>query len=331
MYIFVQTAFLSNSSYKSSISNIIFATLGFLPVLVIDDIKWNLALKTILNVILVFSISYIISYTISLITLFSVDITYYEFIIPEIDPYLKFSIDYPFSIFYRAGTSILELIVPRAIGMYREPGLFQIVVILAYFSVDFVDAKRKVLKKVVLVITLLFTTSTAGFASFLACLLYYYVFAQKYNLKNIIVGAGILTFISIVFIIYLSLDVKFGLGSKLSSNSGQVRLEATTTSLKLLSENLLFGIGAYSKVYDAESIGINFLGAIARLGIVGTLIVLIPHLYVMTALTINKSKYLVITLGLFLTLLLSQPLYDKALTFFLLVMANYTLTFKKSD
>lgn len=327
-YLFVQTIFLSSYSVNIAISNILFISLGIIPVIFFNKRNWVLTLKVILNITLLFSLSYIITYAIYAITLFSIDLSYIEFKIPEIHQYLSFSIDYPFSVFYRSGTNIFEMIVPRAIGIYREPGIFQVIVIISFFIVDLLKVKYKFIKKSLLIMTLLFTASTAGYIIFIISCIYYFIVTRKHKKNKIIKYFVLLTISTCIVYILISLDIKFGIKSKLSSTSGQVRLDASLNSFSLLSKHPIFGIGAYTSFLETDQLGINFIGTMARLGLLGSLLVLIPYIYIGLKLLMKKSKYLVLVIAPFMTLLFSQPLYDKAFSFLFLAIANYALYFK---
>lgn len=295
-----------------------------------DPNKLVVAKKIILIYSLAFSLSYLISYT-SILLGSPLGTTELYLPMGE-DKFYRLSIMYPFSTFYQwhLPSHLVFGYFPRATGFVREPGIFQILIIFSYF-ITLEIVKKKIIRNIlllVLLITLFLTFSTAGYLGLLITLFMYTLFNTKYNNKIIIVFIVIL--IGISFALFYLTENQFGLQEKLDSGSGLTRIFAIQQSLYFLKNYPIWGIGMYSSQAELFTLGVNFLGVLAQIGLVGFAITLFPFIYIIMINIKNKINIVYLT-PILLTFLFAQPLHDKPLTYLLLGMLILQNKMKKNE
>ena len=251
-------------------------------VLCINPNNWETTLKAVIYPILLFSISYLITFLLFFAGMDLSNLQYYSFdIVKSIGEY-HVVIYFPFSMGLEYDFPGLNLKIVRTIGYFREPGIFSPVVAFSFFGLDYLKFKYKVVFKLLLLFSLIMTFSTAGFVSFILAFIYYYFIseANKFNkIKTNNFYKILILIISIPFI-YLAVfgDYRFGLISKLSQNSGQERLSSISESIEILQKSPLLGVG-----YPSTKVsGVTFLSTLGQIGIIGgalfLLIFIIPFL-----------------------------------------------------
>jgi len=292
-----------------------------------DPNKLVVAKKIILIYTLVFSVSYFISYTSILLgsSLGTTDI----YLPMGKDKFYRLTIMYPFSTFYQWNlpSHLIFGYFPRATGFVREPGIFQVVIIFSYF-ITLEIVKKKITRNIlllVLLITLLLTFSTAGYLGILATMFIYYLFNIKYKRKLVIIFVVISIGISFAF--FYQTENIFGLQEKLDSGSGLTRIFAIEQSIYFLKKYPIWGIGMYSSKAELLTIGVNFLGVLAQIGLIGLVITLFPFVYIIKINFKNKINIVYLT-PILLTFLFAQPLHDKPLTYLVLGMLIVKNKFK---
>lgn len=313
-YVVLQIVIVGHSSIVGTIATLLYIFIGFLSILIINNETVTKFSKFLIGMCVLLGISYLITYVIFLLT----GNLYSEYLInlpTQTDYVNKLEVLFPFSPVYDGTAELAGLKMPRAIGMMREPGLYQMILIIAYWLQDYYKFRYNYFIKFILVFSLFVTFSTAGYVLFLGTFMWNMFKNIEHNrIYYLLVGIPIL---SSLFYLLIFSESQFGLLEKFESNSGASRIGATLTSLELISKNPLFGIGFHiepSKI----NIGINFLGTIAQLGLLGSIIFLLPIVYTWKKIKDGPIQVVNIFIVVVLTLLFAQPIYDKPLTFFLL-------------
>ncbi|CAN5194623.1 hypothetical protein BH23BAC3_BH23BAC3_14230 [soil metagenome] len=316
MYVFFQILFVGFSSFSGAIATLAYIFIGVLIILIIDRDKARNFSKVLIGICVLFGISYLITYINFLV--FGNSYTVYIINLPTHTDYVyELEILFPFSPVYNGTANIAGLKMPRAIGMMREPGLYQMVLIIAYWLQDLYKFRYNIFIKFILIFSLIITFSTAGYALLLGTIMWkMFKNLGQNRLKYLIGGIPV---VLILFYVLIFSESQFGIIEKFDSQSGASRLGATIVSLELIKENPLFGIGFHLNPNNVE-IGINYLGTIAQLGIIGSLIFLMPIFYTWLKIKDGPIQVVNIFIVLVLTMLLAQPIYDKPLTFLFLSM-----------
>ncbi len=329
-YLLIQSVFLLREVKIDVIKAIVYIISATIFVIYINrETIWRSFLKAIVYPTIFFSISYFITLIVFLIFKSFDKLVIFHFFVPQnlgkYDMYILF----PFSICSQNGTShLFGYEFTRAVGFFREPGIYQILIVTSFFGLEFLNLKYKNIFKFLLIVQLYLTFSTSGIVSFFVCSFYYYIFCNNNKKKSIngsLIKVSIFTILSIASYWFVFNENKFGLLSKIMSNSGQDRLIQSINAKNAFFENPFFGIG-----YMNEGIiGINFISTISQVGIIGflmlLLVILIPNID-----SIKKKKPIsVLIIPVTLTMLFTQPLFDKALFYCILslivsVPNNYT-------
>ena len=236
----------------------------------------------------------------------------------------------------------------RNIGIFHEPGLYQIVLNSALYLMLFKRDKLNITNKqynvflVVLVITLLSTMSTTGIIGMMALFCVYFVFyKEKTNRK--IKGLLLATIICAIIVSYFSggsgyLD-KY-VFSKIFSDGGQIDFSNSTGSSRILSlisdlsifRQHIFGIGYVNynnafknnlldKTISDTSSCVGLTQVLAILGIVVFAVIIFYYIYLMSKnlTTAQKIGFIVI----FINTSLAQPyIWFPAIVVLLLMREN---------
>lgn len=289
--------------------------------LILNRANWGIALKTLVYPTLALSVCYTVSLALILIFRLPFDsLELYRFTVSQgVDEGYSLSILFPFSPVGGLGkTTFYGTELVRAVGYMREPGIYQILIVVSYFSLGFLEVKKKYLWRLLLATNLLLTFSTAGIASFLASKLYT-SFArstnegQNANYKRILIRSISVLALASVGLWFVTTEQKVGIGRKLRTTSGRTRVEQVSVAISLFKENPILGAGYKS----TEVIGGNLLSVVAQFGTAGTLLlfalVLLPNMKRM----LGRSQEIVILIPPLMTMALSQPLFDKSLFYVL--------------
>ncbi len=314
-YVILQIPILNLTSYKVGFGASVYLLFGYITVLICnkDDIKIFVKLFILLNVL--FGISYLVSYALYIsvglyLPLFNIALSNSDktsYVLPVL---------FPYSPVYNGIAAFAGYFMPRAIGFMREPGIYQLMVIIAFWLNSFYDFKLKRAITIILIFTLLFTFSTTGYALLLLTLFWKYFRGAKKGRRFLYYSIGI-PLIAGLFFLLLTSESQFGLQEKLDAKSGSSRIFSILASKYYLEKSPYFGIG-FRNDPDAIELGINFIGTTAQLGIVGTLIILIPFVFVGVKLIKSKVELVNIYLALIATMLIAQPIVDKPFTFLFL-------------
>ena len=320
LYILCQGVLLGTGVRDAALKNMAFVVASSVAVLFISRRSWNTALKGFVYPTLVFSVSYLITGILVLVLRIPlISLEWYSFLLPQGERFYDISIYFPFSIALGyGGVKALGLDFARALGYFREPGIFQVMVIFSFFGLNYLDIKYKVFWKSLLVFTLFITFSTAGYGAFIATALAFYMIAGKGVGKK----SGMLT--SIVFLLsliplsywFVFSPKQYGLLKKLSFASGSVRVDNIAGGMDYFFQNPLFGAGYMNPNISS----ISFASMIGQLGGIGVLLLLLIILLPNWDLFRKRDPVLVLIIPSFLTMLLAQPLFDKPLFFLTLAM-----------
>jgi hypothetical protein len=138
-------------------------------ILLISNLDTALVLKIVIIVVALLSISQLVTYSLIFLGLEESILILEEYWrVGKASP-VKLYLPYTFTVHF---SRIAGHRVERAVGLYREPGVYQMVTAISYFALDFVQIRRKKLLRVLSLFSLLSTFSTAGYVIFLGCLVY---------------------------------------------------------------------------------------------------------------------------------------------------------------
>jgi len=327
IFILIHSYILGNIDSRSlNTSLLAFLTLiGFYILTLKDKINFYI-FKFFIYTLLLFSFSSIITVLLLLIfnvdslLLFDIPLTTYndstgQFLIP-------FSNIYGMRLYDYFGLSL-----PRFSFAFRESGISAIFLIWAYFSLSYYGLNN-LINKVVLVISLLLTASTAGISIFIFLL----ILDSFFNKNKVSFMSYFLillvTNISIIIISYVMyLFNFFGLLDKLEAGSFFDRYNNSLGAIKILIENP-FGIGLFNSPLEMSQI--NLIAVSAEIGSIGILILIILYIYI-----ISSSKCRFCTFKLVFPFLISwiffQPLLSATIMFMILFQKiNFKVDNEKS-
>jgi hypothetical protein len=313
-----QSILLGTAAYRV-FTTVLFIAAGSLTAVYLKEETWHAALRAFVYPTLVFSASYVMTNVLLFAGGFSMsDLTYYVLQLPQPGnrPFYDIRVLLPFSPMVGLGNyQLLGLDFGRAIGYMREPGIFQVVVIMSYFGLDFLELKYTKTYKALLVLCLFFTFSTAGLGAFIASYFYYHFVSKNggrgKSLKRAL--AKIFSLLAVIPLAYwfVFTDLKFGLMAKLTYSSGQVRVGQYEAGYNHIMESPLVGVGFSSGVIE----GGNLISIAAEVGLIGLILILLVLVAPNVKLFKNRHPVLVLLVPAILTSLLAQPLFDKALLY----------------
>ncbi|MEZ4630434.1 MAG: hypothetical protein R2880_06970 [Deinococcales bacterium] len=237
----------------------------------------------------------------------------------------------PVTMVYR--NSLFGENIPRLMGFLREPGILQALYVWAIVATLYIPLRWRWLIITLLVMGVFATFSTTGLALLGGTLgLVIIIGRPKYlsfeYLASLSWRVILLIFLFIVFALGVYYMPGFGLAYKLDKQytSFSDRFEAVISSFESVAEKP-WGLGLYGLRED--NAGINLLAQMSMLGIIGFILVcavyFLPFLFAE-----HKLSYLLATLPLFLTALLSQPLVDAPLIYLFLMLRSQKSTAKDS-
>lgn len=325
-YVIFQIFFVGYNSMLGSIATLVYLFIGFSQIVIIDHDSIKKFSKLLIGICVFLSINYLVTYAIFILSS-NLYITYVFNLATHTEYIYELKIMFPFSPVYNGTANIASLKMPRAIGMMREPGLYQMIILISYWLQDFYRFKYDLLVKSLLIFSLIVTFSTAGYALFLVTMIWK-IFNKSYKNRILYLFVGVPILMILIYFVIFS-QSQFGILEKFESKSGLSRIGASITSLELISQNPLFGIGFHVEPNNIE-IGINYLGTVAQLGIIGSLIFLTPSIYTWMKIKDGPIQLINILFVIILTMLFAQPIYDKPLTYlFLSVLLILNIKSKK--
>lgn len=326
LYLFAQGVLLQTAVTVNLLINVSFIFVSSLAILFISENRWTIALKAFIYPVLFFCVSYLITTLTVVLVGGSLDrLALVSFELIQGGSKYFITIYFPFSPALGFGNSnFFGLSIARAIGHFREPGIFQILVIASFFGLDFIELNRKKIWKALLLFTLVLTFSTAGIGSFVAAFLYYYVVARREGgvssrYKSVWLLLSRTFYLVITFGIgywFVFTEQKFGLMRKLHFASGSVRVEAASDALTQFSEHPLFGVGYLNPSVS----GLTFSSMFAQIGLVGAILIVLMILAPNWELIKNRHPVLVLLIPVVLTMLMAQPLFDKPLLYIFIAL-----------
>lgn len=259
-----------------------------------------------------FSLSFLVAFFgySSLITFIIYSIFGYKDILlfqATINGYSKAGLFYfPFSVsageFNSIGISFL-----RFSSFMREPGIYQAVATFSFFYMRiFYNGKHKMLE-IGSLLSLILTFSTPGFTCFMVSLALYYLYRARNKVR-----ASLFTLIFLVLsvIIFLYMPV-FGYFDKIQTHGASIsdRTVSFFQSYYYFVDNP-FGTG-YLSLSHIDNANISLVSSIGQVGIFVFLLILMLYLFPILALRKNDCvKYFILTSPFFLTMLVSQPVFD---------------------
>lgn len=316
-YVVFQYYFLQKENFTLVFSSFLLISLGMFGFITYKEGVFQKMVRTVSIIYSVFAVSYVITL---LMVFFDSDIQIGEIKLMMRDDYdYIYPVYFPISIAYNGSVRILSETLPRAIANFREPGLLQLILIYLFWVNFYLKLKNYKLMNVCLLVLLLLTFSTAGYIAFAISVIIYLITKDRFSVRKYIYAFLVIAAFSSLM---LYADTQFSIENKFSNQSGLIRLNAALVSFDLLKEHPLLGIG-FDQKYKDIPIGVNFLGTMAQVGIFGTIFLLLPFFYTIKVILKRNKKYLTLVAPLLLTLLFSQPLYDKAITVYFLATSIY--------
>lgn len=323
VYLVFQTLMTKDGVSVGVINNALLMISALVSVMLIDKNTWIIALKAIVYPVLLFSLSYSTTLVLVLVTSLSLpDLSLFSFQLQQGASAYVITAYAPFSPAVGFGNvAFLDVELARAIGYFREPGIFQLFIIVSYFGIDYLDIRYAIFWRIALILTLLLTFSTAGIGAFIATYIYYYGVSRRghRSWKQLAVRLSSVAAIIPLCYWFIFADDKIGLLSKMASGSGVQRTEPAAEAWYSLLNNPIFGIG----YLNPELSGITFLSVAGQIGVLG--VVLFTALWLGPNLDMIKRRdpRLCFLIPLVLTAMLAQPLFDKPI---FIILAGFTAT-----
>ena len=266
-----------------------------------------------IKILLFFSISYSITLILGMFIGISFD-KLLMFNIPVEGYESSGNIYFPFTQLYGFMT-VANIKLPRALGFFRESGIFQAFLIWAFFNLKQYNLESNK-NKIILIFGIIGTFSTAGIAVLFGVYAIKLFINKKQMVSICLIGMSV---IGLIYTPYIGLKAK----SVTHSTSISDRSLATMNGLKRLKGNP-FGTGIYNiEVNAIENSGINLLAISYKIGLIGLVLVLLVYFLPMYG-YLYKRNYFVGVLPFFMTLLISQPILD-APFIYIMLLANYRL------
>ncbi|MEH7249171.1 hypothetical protein V7114_20640 [Neobacillus niacini] len=297
---------------KASIAHIV--VIGCTAIMFSHEKTNYLFFRHLIKLLIFFSFSYCVTFVIGM---FGLGFDSLRILTIPVQGYQNSgNIYFPFTQLYGFMT-VGNLQLPRALGFFRESGIFQAFLIWAFFNLKQYGLEDK-RNKLILFLGILGTFSTAGIAVFFGVYAIKLFLSKRKILSVILISIGIL---GLFYAPYVGLKSK----SVTHSTSISDRSYATNQGLERLMENPL-GTGLYNtEMFDIANQGINLLAMSYTIGFIGIFLVLLAYFLPLYAYPFKQS-YLVGVLPFFITLLISQPILD-APFIYIMLMANYGSTY----
>lgn len=328
---FLAMTSLANSSIGigSFLKTIIIASLPIFWFFLMTKKRVYIFLKLIVKFNIGLSISAIITFF--LLVVFNLSFLIFEV---KLDTHMdndhyKFGFYFPFTFLYSGAAIVGDRWLPRFIGLFREPGITQLITLLSYYIASlFYRNRRLVLVKLILFLGFFLSFSTAGLVGFILCEVIRVVFFVNPSGRNralrkaiYFIGGVLLAF----GFAYLLMDssLQFGVAGKLANKSGSSRVLSMLTAYDLLLLKPFIGHGFHSFRGALLFENVNLITASAEIGIIGILLYIIPYLFIGIRLFKDKQGYFFVILNLFLLVLFSQPVYFLPISIWMLAIGKF--------
>jgi hypothetical protein len=224
----------------------------------------------------------------------------------------------PGALFFAQSYYISEfnLISPRFMGLFREPGLMQAFSLTALLCVHFFyRGVWAIAMKSILGIASLLTLSTAAYVN-LPIVLIILAFQCKKGLVFKIFTVLSCIALAIVFTLYTLSLSRVGLSEKLENESGIDRIEAFEDGEKTFDRSPLLGsVIKHDSSFEKSKSG-GFLMIYSRYGFLGIILLILPFFYLGTR--EGFMGCMVVISPLLITAIVSQPLLNTVPFLFLL-------------
>lgn len=228
---------------------------------------------------------------------------------------------FPFGFTYDQPALIGSMVVERALGIYREPGVYQAFALTACAAALLLrDLPWRRTMAMVILLGSASSLSTAWLASLGATAAWAMIARiDRRSAASLTGGALLLAGLAGVLVIG-SFIPGLGFHDKLANESGQDRLRAFAAVGPALTASPWLGLGqgTLQGREAIDSVSGSFIVAVARLGIIGTLAFLFAA--AATVFERHDRRSIVMLVPLAVTMLASQPLYYSVAAFFLLAL-----------
>lgn len=297
-YCFIQSIALRSDRLQAGIQTIVllvFSTTLFYILLSDERVK-TLFIKGMYFLLIFFSVSYVISVIIMLISSWdSILITSYDY-----GYFKETEIFFPFTTTY-GNMAFNGIVFKRLLGFARESGIMQIFYIWAFFMTDRYFEKVAFVR-VLLTIGIVACLSTAGFIVFGVSLFLYMDIKKVLSRRTIIVLA---LFAVVIYILF------FAAGTRIEDRATgtiEQRILAIEFGLNVFKQHPIFGGGFYSTLGNSEiQSGICALSLLGQVGAVGIGLWLMIFLFAFID-SGNKKRFLYANAALFVTAIFAQPM-----------------------
>jgi hypothetical protein len=336
VYLWGQVLVQGEGISRAALINVVFIVVASSTVVLITRSTWQAALKAVVYPVLAFGLSYLITFVLVMaagMPLRSLEVFSFNIAQAGVENRYLIQAYFPFSLALNYGNvSVAGMEWARATGYMREPGIYQAVVCVAYFGVDYVRGLRwRSFWKGALLLSLFLTFSTAGIGAFLAAALYYYVLANRDMSVAVRKEGGTAkgsqmswsTSILAMFVIgavgywfVYTESFKFGLLRKLALGSGSSRVSAVSEATEALLAHPILGVGYTNKIGK----GFSFLGVTGEIGVVGIILFLAVLILPLLPRIRRRDRILAFLIAPVLTALLAQPLFDKPFLYLILAL-----------
>jgi len=289
---------------------------------------WRAALVGFITPVLVLLPSYLFSGIFTLLTGTYEGLVLHSFVLDMGDDTYEAIWAFPYSLYLGGVNEVGPIDFNRATGSMREPGIYQILITIAYFGVDFLQFRYKRLLKGALLANLFLTFSTAGWGAFAASWVYYNVFSSRRQGMSVLRALGqrvwaLILSVPLVYYVFFA-EAKASVSQKLAGASGQVRLLQSAQALQEFWSSPLLGVG-----WGNPSVpGIHFMGVLAEVGLVGVAIIALLTFGPVWTFIRRWHPILVFLIPLVLTMLFSQPIFGKTIYFLVLALV---ISFPRSE
>ncbi len=293
----------------------------FIFFILLSDPKVNkFYFKGLIIILLLNSLSYIL--TIVLI-LFGFDMNELYFLRTYVDTdiYYQFThygrVLFPFTQIY-GRVFINNLEIPRALGFFREAGIYQMFLIFSIFNSNRYFKKHLKLINSILIIGVMSTFSTAGLVLLVVIFALKLFMEKKYSPSFATI---VFSFIAFLFAPIVGFQDK----SNTSVQSFDDRINSFYEGIDLLIKNP-FGVGLYNAIDSTNrNLGIHLIGMSSMIGIIGLILILL--VYFLPIVNYNNKKLYIISIApFFLTLLTSQPILDAPLVY-VMFLCNFAVNY----
>lgn len=332
VYLTLQSFAFGTAQFGVVLREMAFMIVPATAMLMVNRETWPSALKAVMTPVFFFLPSYLLSAVLTILLGSYEPLVLSQFVLDMGDSTYETIWAFPYSLYIGGWKNIASITFHRATGFVREPGIYQVLLIVTYFGVDLLRFKNRRVLKGALLANIFLTFSTAGWGAFAASWLYYNVFASKKSEEVFAtkeeensyvrnqgtiwqrLGALVLSIPLFYFVVFA--DTLTSVSGKLAGSSGQSRVVKALIALREFASSPVWGVGFRSP----EVTSIHFIGVLAELGIVGVIIIALLTFGPAWGVIKKFHPVLVFLVPLILTTLFSQPLFGKTLYFLILTL-----------